>query len=322
MRIAYFGTGSFGTPVLESLIEAGRAPVVIITAPDRPAGRGLKPRSSQIKKLAVQAGLPILQPQDVNKPEVLEAIMSHDVQLALIIAFGQKIGPVLIDSIAGGILNLHGSLLPKYRGAAPISWAIINGEKTTGLTVMKIDKQIDTGLILAQKSYPIEPLETAGQLHDRLALMGPELIMEVLDAIEQHTVTAVPQDPRKVSYARKLCKSDSFLDFNQPAETLVNRIRGLWPWPGAVCQFQSADGKRQEQVSLARADYTSHSCGQFKPGYVTRKLMVAAGRGTVQILELKPAGSKLMSWQDFVNGRHVKAGDRFVPVPEILNRHR
>lgn len=322
MRIAYFGTGSFGTPVLEALIEAGRAPVVIITAPDRPAGRGLKPKPSQIKKLAVQAGLPMLQPQDVNEPEVLQTIMSHDVQLGLIIAFGQKISPVLIDSIAGGILNLHGSLLPKYRGAAPFNWAIINGEKTTGLTVMKIDKQIDAGLILAQRSYPIEPLETAGQLHDRLALKGPELILEVLEAIEKDAITAVPQDPRKVSYAPKLSRSDSFLDFNQPGQTLANRICGLWPWPGTVCQFQSADGKRQEQVSLARADYTKNSCRQFEPGYVTRGLMVAAAEGTIQILELKPAGSKLMSWQDFVNGRHVKTGDRFVPVPEVLNRHR
>jgi len=311
MRIGYFGTGGFGAPALRAMISSGRAPAVVISSPDRPSGRGLKVKSSEIKQIALQAALPIIQAQDVNLPAVIDHINTYRIELGVVIDFRQKISGELINSIPGGLINLHGSLLPKYRGAAPVNWAIINGEPVTGVTVIQINEYFDAGMTLAQRSVAIDPQETAGELHGRLAELGGELILEVIDGIERDTIEPRPQDPEQASSARKLCKSDGILDFNQPAAVVANLIRGLWPWPAARCEFRSAKSNKTIPVSIARAVHTDQSSGSFQSGCVTDAMIVAASRGTVKILEIKPAGSKLISWQDFVNGRHVAPGDRF-----------
>jgi len=322
MRVVYFGTGNFGVPTFKALIETGRAPVVVVTAVDKPAGRGLKPKGSAIKDLALQAGLVVLQPEDVNQPQVVEHIMGFNPDVGVIIAFGQKIGAPLINAIPRGIINLHGSLLPKYRGAAPVNWAIIQGESTTGVTVIQISEQIDAGRILAARSTAIGATETAGELHDRLAAMGPQVVLEVLDGIEKGTIKGIEQDLSQVSVARKLHKWDRFVPFDQPAKAVADRIRGLWPWPRAEYEYHNLAGGKVERVSVARAISVDQPAGSYSPGCVTEALTVAAMEGAVQILELKPAGGKLMRWEDFVNGRHVKAGDRFVPLADVGGENR
>jgi methionyl-tRNA formyltransferase len=316
LKLIYFGTGDLGHPSLKELIELKAKPVLVITSPDKPAGRGLKLSHSLIKEIALDAGIPVLQPENINDPEVVDKIRSYQADLGIIIAYGQKIGPGLINAFPFGIINLHASLLPKYRGAAPINLAILNGDPETGLTVMQINEHIDAGKILNQLVVPIDPLERADELHDRLAQCGPTVLIETLFQILQNNTTPRPQDISLVTKAPKMSKALSNIDWTLPAQTIANRIRGLWPWPAAASNYLSADGKTIH-VALARAQAFSENETYLhgrKPGLILHDFSVVTGQGRLKILELKPAGSKLMKWQDFVNGRHVKPGDQFVAL--------
>ncbi len=311
LKIVFFGTGELGLPVLKKLISERAKPLLLITAPDRPAGRGLKLRHSAVKDVSLQNNIPVLQPENVNDEKVLDEIRSLQADIGLIIAYGQKISAQLIDIFPYGIINLHASLLPKYRGAAPVHHAIINGEAETGLTVMQINEKIDAGKILNTQTTKIEPQETAGELHDRLAEMGPELVIDTLKQIQDGTVKYESQDPEMVTLAPKLKKSLSKIDWTLPAENVANTIRGLWPWPGAHCLYMPKTG-RVTKVTLARAAVIEEPpTPQPAPGTILDDLSVATGKGKIQILELKPAGSKLMAWKDFVNGRRVTPGGKF-----------
>lgn len=317
LKIVFFGTGELGLPVLEKLIDEDVKPLLLITAPDRPAGRGLKLKHSAVKDVSMENNIPVLQPDKVNDEKVLAEIKLADADIGLIIAYGQKISSQLIDIFPYGIINLHASLLPKYRGAAPVHHAVINGEKETGLTVMQINERIDAGKILNRRVTEIAPLETSGELHDRLAEMGPELVIDTLKQIQDGTVKPESQDPEMVTLAPKLKKSLSKIDWTLPAENVSNLIRGLWPWPGAHCLYMPVTGK-VIKITFARAEVVDEPPQTTsEPGTILDDLTIATGEGKIKILELKPAGSKLMSWKDFVNGRHVAPGGKFttdVPI--------
>jgi len=310
LNIVFFGTGQLGVPVLNALI-VNQAPVkLVVTAPDRPAGRGLKIRYSPLKQAAIDAHLPLLQPADVNDPYTIEHIRQHRADIGLIIAYGQKLTPELIAAFPNGIINLHASLLPKYRGAAPINWAIINGEETTGLTVMQIDERIDTGAILAQLPLAIEPTERADELHDRLAQAAGPFVLDTIRQIQTSTLQPIPQNSTKATHAPKLNKAMSNIDWNWPSHKVANLIRGLWPWPAAKSLFVPQTAKPL-QVSLARAKALPHTSTENAPGTVLKDFSIACGSGTIDLMELKPAGGRMMTWQEFINGRHVKPGDKF-----------
>ncbi|NLX04945.1 MAG: methionyl-tRNA formyltransferase [Phycisphaerae bacterium] len=313
LKIVYFGTGEFGLPTLQTLI-LNRAPVrLVVTAPDRPAGRGLKIRHSPIKDLAVDADIPTLQPGDVNDPYTVRHIAEYGADVGLIIAYGQKIGGDLIRVFSKGIINLHASLLPAYRGAAPINWAIIRGERCTGVTAMQINEQIDAGQILGQTELAIGPVERADELHDRLAQTGPKLILKVFRQIENATATPKPQDASKVSKAPKLKKHSGRIDWQAPADEIAHRIRGLWPWPTAKAMYCPQQGKPIE-VAFARAEAVGGGQAGESPGTILPDLTVQCGSGRLAVMEIRPAGGKLMNWDAFVNGRHVQPGDRFESV--------
>lgn len=315
MRTIYFGTGDLGLPSLRWMIDADMKPLLVVTSPDKPAGRGLHLKHSPIKDLAIQAGIPVFQPEKVNDPASMDEIRKYNPEIGIIIAYGQRISQTLIDVFPHGIVNLHAALLPRYRGAAPINWAIINGEAQTGLTAMWINEQIDAGQILNQRTIRIDPMIQADELHDQLADLGPELLEETLLQIQEGTVNPVPQDPALVTKAPKLSKSLSPIDWSLPAFKIADWIRGLWSWPTASSEYVSASGKKI-MVAFARVQPLNDSAPpDTPPGTILSDFTIAAGTGRLKILEVKPSGSKLMKWQDFINGRHVQPGDIFINEP-------
>ncbi len=311
--VVYFGTGEFGLATLEALIASDIALKLVVTSPDRPAGRGLKVKQSPIEDVAESAAIDTLQPEDVNDPSVIEKISTYNADIGIVIAYRQKISGAMMDVFPHGIINLHSSLLPAYRGAAPVNWAVINGESTTGATVMRINDQWDAGVMLGHVAVEIKQAERADELYDRLAVLGSSLVMETLGRIRKGTTEEIEQDESKASKAPKLKKGDGYIDWRQSAATIANRICGLWPWPASKAVFVPQDGKPVE-VGFARARVSASSGQQLQPGVLLDDLTICCGSGRLEIMEIKPAGKKLMSWEAFVNGRHVKPGDRFVSI--------
>jgi methionyl-tRNA formyltransferase len=314
MRIAFFGTGEFGLPAFQALREAGHEIAVAISQPDRPAGRGLRIRPTAIHALADELGVPHVQTADVNGVELRERLAG--VELGVVAAFGQKLGAALLAALPRGCVNVHGSLLPRYRGAAPHQWAIINGESVTGVTVFQLDERWDSGAIWSQRATPIGELETADELHDRLARLGAELLVEVLETIASGRGRPVPQDASQATRAPRLTRADAWLDWSQPAQVVVRRIHGLWSWPSATVRLVSAGG-REERVQLARArviDGAASPGEQAPPGAFLDDLSIQTGRGRLRLLELRPAGGRLMGFEDYARGRRIAPGDRLVPL--------
>ena len=319
MRILFFGSGHFAIPTLKSIVQDGHDVVTVVTQPDKVRGRGRTPSPTPAKAAAVEADVPVVSPANVNAPEVVAQLKSLKADLAYVAAFGQKIGAELLAAFPIGIINLHGSLLPHLRGAAPIQWAVINGLTETGVTIFRLVEKMDAGPIITQRRTVIGSDETAGELHDRLARIGCDAVRDALQQLAADpSMTGTPQDHAQASYAPKLKKSDGYIRFEQPAASVARRICGLWPWPGATCRFLSADGRRDELVTLARAvPYEGRQTPSQSPddlGRITEMMSIQALDGALAPLEIKPAGGKCMSWQDYVNGRRVKAADRFVSL--------
>jgi len=317
MRILFLGSGEFGVPTFRSLQSDGHDIVAVVSQPDRPAGRGKALQPTPLKAFAQSAGFRVLTPVDVNAAEVVAELRNMRADLAYVVAFGQKIGPDLLTMFPVGIINLHGSLLPAYRGAAPVQRAVLNGELESGVTIFRLVEKMDAGPILAQRRTAIAPDETADDLHDRLARIGCDCLRAALDRLLANPADpGEQQDASCATMAPKLKKSDGWADFTSPAASAAARINGLWSWPGAAVRFVSADGKRNELVTLARVRpaETPAAISKSTPGVVTDVLHVACAAGELELLELKPASGKLMDWRSFVNGRHVKPGDRFERV--------
>lgn len=319
MRILFFGSGEFAIPTFDSIAHDGHEIVAAVTQPDRPRGRGKAPLPTPLKAVALEAGVPVVAPENVNAPEVVAQLMAFKADLAYVAAFGQKIGKQILEAFPVGIVNLHGSLLPALRGAAPIQWAVINGDAEAGVTLFRLVKRMDAGPIIIQRRTAIGADETASALHDRLARIGCDAVREGLKLLEaEPDMPGEPQDPAAVTLAPKLSKADGHICFDMPAGSLASRINGLWSWPGATCRFKSVDGKRDEIVTLARAvPYEGPACPSASPddlGRITDVMAVQAPDRELTLVEIKPAGGRLMPWRDYVNGRRVKPGDRLCPI--------
>ncbi len=315
MRIVFLGTADFAVPALRALAEAGHSILAVVSQPDRPAGRGREVRPTPVHAAATELGLWHIQTEDVNTLPLTEVFAPADI--GVVAAFGQKIGRPVLDAVRHGCINIHASLLPKYRGAAPIQWAVINGDETTGVTVFQLNERFDAGPIWGQRSTPIGETETADELHDRLAVLGAGLIVDTLHQVETGTVRPIEQDLAQATRAPKLSKADGTVDWSQSARRIVRRIHGLWSWPAAAGMLVSRSGK-QERVLLARAQVAGPAVPpttEFPPGGFCDDLTVQAGEGRVRLLEVQPAGGKRMSFRDFTNGRRIAPPDRLAPVP-------
>ncbi len=315
MRILFFGTPEFAVPPLEAVQGAGHRVVLVVTRPDARRGRGRRPSPPPVKKAALRMGLELCQPRSLAGASCLERLRAADAELGVVVAYGAMLGREVLSVPQQGFLNLHASLLPKYRGAAPINWALIRGEEESGVTVLRMTPELDAGPILAQRRLAIGENETAGDLHDRLSAAGSALLVEVLNRLS--TGQQVPersQDPEGVSCAPKLTKKDGRIDWRRPAGELRNRVRGLTPWPGATTRFVGAE--RTEEVILLDVAAEPQADAGAQPGTVLgagdeQGIVVQSGRGAVIIERLKPASGRAMSSADFLHGRRVRPGDRF-----------
>ena len=317
MRILFFGSAEFGIPCLNAIKSSDNELVGIFTQPAQPAGRKRKLKRTSVAVWAENNSVICIEAKNVNSAEMLGKIAEFGAELLVVIAFGQKIGTEVIDLHAKGAINVHSSLLPKYRGAAPINWAVINGETETGVSIITLAQKMDAGQVLGQNKVPINPDDTAETMHDKLAELAPGILLETISQIEAGKAVYLDQDESGVTHANKLKKSDGFIDWDQNGETIVNKIRGLWSWPGAQAIFVSAKSSKCSRVSIAKAEI-AEVCGaeEKKTGFLNKGLNVVCADGAVKILQLKPSGGKLMEFKAFANGRSVKAGDYFMPIVE------
>lgn len=323
MRIVYLGSGQFGIECLNALAQSSHSLDFIVTQPAQPAGRGRKPTPTPVAAWADAHSVAFIETEDVNALEVMAKIAGYQPDLIVVVAFGQKIGRGLINlplkdgSARSGItaINVHASLLPRYRGAAPINWAIINGEAQSGISIITLAEKMDAGDILGQVATDIKLNETAGELHDRLAKMAAPLLLQTIDKIADGSVVCTQQDHCKATLAPKLKKSDGFLDFAEPAEVLQRKIRGFWPWPGAQAVYRSQGTGKSLRVTIAMARVIQGSNPAGLPvGVLDRQLKVICGVDALKITKIKPAGSALMDFMAFVNGRHSQPGDLFIKI--------
>ncbi|EDM43514.1 methionyl-tRNA formyltransferase [unidentified eubacterium SCB49] len=302
LRIVFLGTPDFAVGILKSLIEAKHTIVGVITAPDRPAGRGRKLKHSAVKEYALSQGLPVLQPTNLKNEDFLASLKALQANLQIIVAF-RMLPKVVWSMPEHGTFNLHASLLPQYRGAAPINWAIINGEKETGVTTFFIDEKIDTGAILLKSSVAIKENETVGSLHDTLMDLGSELVLKTVDTIAQGNVETFPQPLEGVlKDAPKLTPENMKIDWSQPGEKIVALIRGLSPYPVAWCQLTQDDQTNKVKIYAAEFEADSHkqNIGHI---FTTKKTMkVAVINGYVLIKEMQLPGKRKMDIVSLLNG--------------------
>ncbi len=318
MKIVYLGSGEFGIECLNAIQRSSHELRLVVTQPARPAGRGGKTRPTAVARWADDHQVPVLEAAGVNRPEVLNRIASCEPELIVVIAFGQKIGPKLIEMPPKGIINVHASLLPKLRGAAPINWAIVNGLPETGNTIICVEERMDAGKMLASNSMPVAPDDTAGTLHDKLAQAAAPLLIETLDAIEAGAATYTEQDDSAATYAPKLDKSAGHLDFSQPAEYIERKIRGFSPWPGASAVYEPKSGGKRTKVCFESARVIEHTNPKAaEPGTLDDDLNVICSRNALKIKQIRPACGRPMSFADFVNGRHCRPGDKFTSISSV-----
>jgi len=310
VNIVYLGSGEFGVECLNALGGSQHALRFIVTQPANPAGRGRKPSPTPVACWADAHSVPFIETGNVNAPDVIKTIAGYEPDLIVVIAFGQKIGSDLVNLPPKGAINVHASLLPKYRGAAPINWAIINGETETGISIIALAEKMDAGLVLGQGGTDIGPDETAGQLHDRLAQIAAPLLLKTIDQIADGTAVYDEQDHSKATLAPKLKKTDGFIDFAEPADVLARKIRGLWSWPGASADYLSKKTGKSIRVTIAGAQVVeTANRAAFSAGTFDEHLNVICGRDALKITKIKPAGSALMDFKAFTNGRQTHPGD-------------
>ncbi len=314
MHILFFGSGGFGLPTLQRLVRDHEV-CAVVSQPDRPAGRRRTLTPTPVAAWAEGQGLTVLKSDDVNSPEFVEQIRSYEADASVVIAFGQKLGEPLIAAMGRLAVNLHGSLLPKYRGAAPIHRALMNGEAVTGVSVIGLAQRMDAGPIYGCSALAVDPDETTGELHDRLAMLGPEAVARVLEGLEQNTLSPTEQDEAAATSAPKLKKADGTVGFDQSPARVRGVVHGLSPWPGCRVVWRSAHHGGKSTLLLRRvAEVEDPEPTTCVPGTVLHDLSVACGEGAVRLVEVQLPGGKPMTFDAFVAGHRLAHGDSLSPV--------
>jgi methionyl-tRNA formyltransferase len=308
-RIVFFGTPSFAVPTLRGLLEGPDEVAGVVTQPDREKGRGRKTVISPIKELALQEGLTLLQPEKAKEEAFEEAVRGLQPDLFVVVAYGQILPKSLLNIPKHGAVNVHASLLPKYRGAAPIAWAILNGEKVTGVTTMAMDEGMDTGDILLQTEVPIGEEETCENLHDRLASLGAQLLLETLKKTKTGDIHPLPQDPSKATYAPPLEKENGHIDWKKEAREIDRQIRAFNPWPGAYTKWGDRllkvyKGEVRERTPAGKAGAVVWVGSDF--------IEVEAGKNSLLIKEVQLEGRKKMTIREFLSGHPISSGTFFL----------
>lgn len=302
MKIIYAGTPEFAVPALEALIQGAHQLVAVYTQPDRPAGRGRKLRFSPVKELAVKHDIRVVQPQSFKNEEDIQTLRSFEADLMIVAAYGIILPQAVLDTPEYGCINIHASLLPRWRGAAPIQRAILAGDSYTGVTLMQMDAGLDTGDMLATARVEIQPQTTSAELHDVLKVTGAGLLMQHLDAIESRSIQAVPQDDARACYASKLTKQEAELDWNKPAPVLAREIRAFNPWPVSFTSLKGENVKIWSAVSTA--DEGAYEAGKVI-SHTREGIQVGCARGLLSITELQFAGKKRSSADQVLNSRNL-----------------
>ena len=320
MRIVYMGTPEIAAVILERLLEEPYEVVLAVTQPDRPKGRGKAMACSPVKELAVSRGIPVFTPEKLRLPENVDVIREAAPDMIVVAAFGQILPKSVLEIPKYGCVNVHASLLPKYRGAAPIQWSILDGEKETGITIMYMNEGLDTGDILLQKVVPISPEETGGSLHDKLAVAGAEALVEAIPGICDGTLVPVPQGEMTTPYAKQLTKEMGKLSFTRDAAELARYVRGLNPWPGtytyrdgAMLKIWKADASEISEACDCGADAANPSTkADAIPGTVVRvtktQFFIATGCGLLSVSEVQPEGKRRMSAEEYLRGYALVPG--------------
>lgn len=312
LKVIFFGTPQFAVPTLDALIASRHTVVGVVTQPDRPRGRGQKETDAAVKARARQAGLPVLQPDTLRDTTVVEAIAALGADIGVVAAYGKILPQTVLDLPRLGMINVHASLLPKYRGAAPVHRAVMAGESKTGVTIMRVVKALDAGAMLDTVERLIGPDDTSEDAERDLSTLGAALLVKTLDRLAVGPVAEQAQDESRATYAHRLTKDDGMVDWSRPAVAIHNQIRGLHPWPHA---FSYVDGQR---LILLRSTWSSDSV-DAEPGTIVTahgdELRVATGEGTLLITELQAEGRRPGRTREFLAGRKLTAGHRFTPPP-------
>ena len=308
MRIVFMGTPDFAVQSLNALVEAGHDVAAVITQPDRPKGRGNKLAFPEVKIRALELNLPVHQPASVKDEAFLELLQGYQPDVIVVVAYGRILPQAVLELPEYGCINVHGSLLPAYRGAAPIQRAVLDGCKESGVTIMQMDTGMDTGDMLLQGSLPITDEDNTGTMFDKLAVLGGRLRVETLDGLQQGTIQPQKQNEAEATHAARILKEDEVIDWNRPAQTIFCQIRGLAPAPGAYTLWND------QRLKIWKSRVNSKETGKA-PGTVVEigkdYLMVQTGEGCLEILELQPAGKKAMPAKAFCNGTGVETGVQF-----------
>ncbi len=310
MKLVFLGTSELAATSLKAIAESSHTISCVVTQPDRRSGRGRKPAPHPVKAMAESLSLPLLQPDRVNTRDFRSAIREHNPDVLVVAAFGQILKPLILGLPPHGCLNVHASILPKHRGASPINAAILSGDTEVGVSIMKMDEGLDTGPVGLVGRLPAKPEETAGELHDRLAELGAALIVEALDRLAVNDLEFLPQDESQASHAPKLAKSDGLIRLGGSAEQAHRQIRGLTPWPGCYADLDTVAGAKRVILGETLID-----CANTKtetPGQILAAsgdgILVACGRGVLRIKKLKPAGKRMMTASEFLNGTTIAVG--------------
>ena len=307
MRVIFMGTPDFSVGTLEALIQAGHQVVLAVTQPDKPKGRGGKMQFPPVKETALEHGIPVFQPRKVREPENIEELKKYQADVIVVVAFGQILPREILELTPYGCINVHASLLTSYRGAAPIQWAVINGEAVSGVTTMQMDEGLDTGDMLLKTEVPLEPEETGGSLHDKLAAAGASLCVRTLKALEEGTVTPKKQGESPTAYASMLKKEMGEIRWEEPAISIERLIRGLNPWPSAYTGWQD------KTMKIWEAEVLEEDSGQ-EPGTVVRVdkdgFLVQTGKGLLKVTALQIPGKKRMEADAFLRGYSMEPGEK------------
>lgn len=313
MKVVFMGTPDFAVDALQAIIEAGHEVTAVVTQPDKPKGRGKEMQATPVKTCALEHHIPVFQPVKVKEPEAVEILRSYEADIFVVVAFGQILSEEILQMPKYGCVNIHASLLPKYRGAGPIQWAIIDGEKETGITIQQMDKGVDTGDILFQSVVPIDAKETGESLFEKLAKAGAALIVEALPKIEAGEVTPRKQDESQASHAKMLQKSMSRIDWNRKAAELDCLIRGMISWPGASSGYHGKTLKIWQQEPVAKDQLPAEALAGAEPGTVIAvekdAIYVQTGEGALKLTEVQLEGKKRMAVKDFLLGYPVQPGE-------------